>query len=206
MDWFEFDFGFEFGLNFINVLFVVLFRRFGKHVLKDKLKWNIKKQLDLITIFQIHIPTGDKERKWQKNRKVWNTFALVLISLAKKLLFEYMSSLIITWWYVSYLFPRNLTSTLPIGVYCLVPFPSEWGKKQIGLGIPIIKSSTKTLLRSTFWWILGPVLRLLSGDGSDGFTESTTLGWIWMCTDTGWNQTYELLSFKHTIFFGRHFF
>ena len=80
------------------------------------------------------------------------------------------------------------------------PISLRMRKNQIGLGIPIIKSSTKTLLRSTFWWILGPVLRLLSGDGSDGFTESTTLGWIWMYTDTGWNQTYELLSFKHTIF------
>lgn len=73
---------------------------------------------------------------------------------------------------------------LPIGVYYLVPFPSEWGKKTNwdGWGSRLLNLPPKTLLRSTFWWILGPVLRLLSGDG---FMESKTLGWIWMYTDTG---------------------
>ena len=190
---------------FINVLFVVLFRRFGKNVLKEKLKWNIKKQLDLATIFQIHIPTGDKERKWQKNRKVWNTFALVLISLAKKLSFEYMLSLTITM--MICFISLSKESDISQSVYIILShFPQNEEKKTNwdGWGSRLLNLPPKTLLRSTFWWILGPVLRLLSGDG---FMESKTLGWIWMYTDTGGTRPDPwIFKLQTHHFFWSHFF
>lgn len=76
-------------------------------------------------------PTGDKERKWQENRKVWNTFALVLISLAKKLSFEYMLSLIITM--MICFISLSKESDISQSVYIILShFPQNEEKKQIG--------------------------------------------------------------------------